>query len=239
MLTIGSPTAAVTLFPDLAERTPLWLSLLTVAVGSTLGSLRAIQSGKLDFIGVYFLAVVMGFGGGMIRDVLLGVLPPNPLRLPHYLIVCFVCSTLMLIARGVFPRSLEQSVLVLDSLFLGLLAIIAVQAAFDKGLGIWAALFVSLMASVGGAVLADVFLNQIPALIVPGPGVVIAALSSSLTFVIAAEILGIDDGVASVLAIVVAFAFRYLLLKLGFHTKAINYGHRRRTRPTGPELAPE
>lgn len=212
------------LFPDLGTRTPLWLSLLTVVVGAILGALTAIGSGKLDIVGVYIFAILLGFGGGLVRDIILGNTPPAALRLPHFLIAAFVFATLVWLiwyVRGGLPVRLTSIVNLLDWLFVGLLAIVAAQASLDKHLGIWAAVFVGSISSVGGAVLADIFLARIPSLVRPGPLVAVGGVLAAAIDTIAHEVLGFTAGVTSVVAILAAFAFQLIMRITGYSTKVI------------------
>ena len=73
--------------PDLATSSPLWLSLVTVFVNAVVGALRGYsdESRQWDIVGVSVFALLMGLGGGFIRDVLIGNLPAESLRQPWYL----------------------------------------------------------------------------------------------------------------------------------------------------------
>ena len=69
------------ILPDFAKDTPIWLGLVATAVGALEGALLARQhKKKLDIAGVLVLAIALGFGGGLIRDVLIGNTPPEVLR---------------------------------------------------------------------------------------------------------------------------------------------------------------
>ena len=50
------------------------------------GALKAIEH-KADIVGVIILATITGVAGGVIRDIIIGILPPNALINPSYLIV--------------------------------------------------------------------------------------------------------------------------------------------------------
>ena len=70
--------------PDLAGSTPLWLGLVTVLVNAIVGALRGLldRSRDWDLVGVSAFALLMGLGGGFIRDLLIGNLPAESLRSP-------------------------------------------------------------------------------------------------------------------------------------------------------------
>jgi uncharacterized membrane protein YeiH len=77
--------------PNIAANTPLWLALVTTFVAAVSGAILGRQPGKVsyDIVGVTVFAFVLGLGGGITRDVLLGNLPPLALRSPWY-VVCVV-----------------------------------------------------------------------------------------------------------------------------------------------------
>jgi hypothetical protein len=60
--------------PDLATSTPLWLAVTTVGVNAIVGALRASIDDERhwDIVGLSTFGVLMGLGGGFIRDLLVG-----------------------------------------------------------------------------------------------------------------------------------------------------------------------
>ncbi len=204
-------------FDQVATHTPLWLAVSVTAVGATLGALLAVKSG-MDLVGIYMFAIVMGFGGGMIRDTILGNLPPQALLIPDHLIACLVCATLVLLLRNWLPEKITLVLVFLDAWFLGLLATVGVQASFDKGLGIYAAVFVGTIAAVGGGIIADLLLQKTPSLLIPGPPYALAGFAAALTYAFFTHIVPLR--LAGVLAILVAFAIRLGTYWFGFQTSA-------------------
>ena len=87
------------ILPDLATQTPLWLALLTVGVNAIVGALRASSDDEhhWDIVGLSTFAVLMGLGGGFIRDILLGNTPVESLRTPWYLVTVLVGIGLVLL----------------------------------------------------------------------------------------------------------------------------------------------
>ena len=70
--------------PNLATEAPIWLALVTVGVNAVVGALRGYSDvgQRWDIVGVTTFALLMGLGGGFIRDTLLGNLPAETLRSP-------------------------------------------------------------------------------------------------------------------------------------------------------------
>ena len=99
---------------------PLWADLTAVALGGIQGALFA--SGfrgqtRLDLLGVAIIGIVIGMGGGLIRDLLLG-LPPSTLQSNWYLITAIAASLVGMLLAGAFRR--VSSVIVgLDAVVIG------------------------------------------------------------------------------------------------------------------------
>ncbi len=85
--------------PNLASNAPLWLALLTVGVNALVGALRGYtdDSRHWDIVGVSVFALLMGLGGGFIRDMLLGNLPAASLRDPWSLATVLVAIGIVLV----------------------------------------------------------------------------------------------------------------------------------------------
>lgn len=87
--------------PDLATETPLWLALLTVGVNAVVGALRATvdDDRHWDIVGVATFGLLMGLGGGFIRDMLIGNLPVVSLRTPWFLVTVLGTILVVLVLR--------------------------------------------------------------------------------------------------------------------------------------------
>ncbi len=134
-----------------------WAGIL--AFGAS-GALVAVQK-RFDLVGIIVLTGVTAIGGGAIRDVLVGTLPPQSLRSEAILWVVF------LVAIGVwrFYRRmgrLERPIYYFDTLGLGLFAALGAERALAFGLGFWGCVFVGTVSGVGGGVLRDVLAGEIP-----------------------------------------------------------------------------
>ncbi len=222
--------------PDLATATPLWLSLLATGVGALLGALLAVEAKSFDFIGLFIFAAIIGFGGGIIRDLLVGNFPPLALRSPWYLFVVLVCA----IVVGVVGRYVAKSKIVLailDAATLGLFAIIGTQAAFDKDMNALPAVFVGVAAAVGGGVIADIFMRRTPSIAMPGPPYALAAVAGAGTYGVAVGFMNINGGWAAMMAIGITFAVRIGTYLLGVQTSTITMstpGQQRQIRAARP-----
>lgn len=100
---------------------PLWVDLLAVGIGSLQGAMFAseFKDRRLDLLGVAIIGIATGLGGGVLRDVLLGVVP-RAMSSNWYLLVAVLAAILGMALQRVFDR-LAGVITVLDALTIGLL----------------------------------------------------------------------------------------------------------------------
>ena len=90
---------------NVAVHTPLWLALLTTAIGAIEGAVigRQAKSAALDVVGIFVFALFLGLGGGIVRDIMLGNTPLVALRTPWYVLTVCGAVVLVLIAGKYVP----------------------------------------------------------------------------------------------------------------------------------------
>jgi uncharacterized membrane protein YeiH len=208
---------------DLASETPLALSVAATGAGALQGALIARSDDDLDLIGMTTLAVCLGFGGGIIRDVLLGTLPPTALTNAWFIGVALAAVALVAVA-GRHLHVIEPVLLVADAAVLGLFGVIAAQQAIAADLPSIAVIFVGVLAAVGGGVIADVLRGERPMIMRPGPPYALVAVAGVGTYVVLVDAVGTQQAVAAIVAIVVTFAGRLLTFRFGVRTRAARSG---------------
>jgi uncharacterized membrane protein YeiH len=143
-----------------APTTQLSLDLVGVFVFALSGGLAAVRA-RLDLFGVAVVASVTALGGGVLRDTLLAENPPYSLRHWPYLVVPVVASAVVFRWHPQVSRA-RKLVLMLDGAGLGLFTVTATQKSLEAGLGWAGATMVGVITGIGGGVLRDVLLRQIP-----------------------------------------------------------------------------
>jgi uncharacterized membrane protein YeiH len=138
----------------------LVLDLLGVAVFAASGALAAVHA-RLDVFGVTVLAAVTALGGGIVRDLLLGVAPPSTLRQWPYLVVPAVVALLVFRWHPAVAR-LRRGVQLADALGLALFVVTGTSTALATGAPAVTSALVGVITGVGGGVLRDLLLNEIP-----------------------------------------------------------------------------
>lgn len=139
----------------------------TVAFAAS-GALTAMRK-KMDLLGVIVLGVVTAVGGGMIRDILLGISPPLAFRNPLAVIVAIAVSVILFIpwVRHHLmhnQRLFDTVLLVMDSIGLGVFSVMGIWNALDFSpeRSTFLLVFVGVMTGVGGGVLRDILAGNTP-----------------------------------------------------------------------------
>ena len=188
----------------------LVLNLAGTFVFGLSGGLAAVRA-RLDLLGVVVLAAVVGLAGGITRDVLIGATPAT-FRDWRYLaaaggagLVCFFAGSRLERVAG--------SVMVFDALGLSLFAVTGATKALQFGLGAAQAIILGTVTGVGGGMLRDVVLRQVPTVLREGLYAVPALLGAAV-LVIAQEA-GNGSPVFPLLGAVVCVVVRLLGLRHG------------------------
>ena len=141
----------------------LALDLLGVFVFGLSGGLVAVRK-QFDVLSVLMLAAAAGLGGGVIRDVLIGAVPP--VGVSDWRLLSAACAA-GLITFFFHPRvsRIERAVLLLDAVGLGLFAVAGTLKALELGTTPLTAVIVGVITGVGGGVLRDLLAGDPPRLL--------------------------------------------------------------------------
>jgi uncharacterized membrane protein YeiH len=188
---------------------PLWADLLAVGVGALQGALFAAQfrDRRLDLLGVAIIGIATGFGGGIIRDVLLSEVPAA-FQTNWTVLVAIAAALLGMLLEAVFRR-LNWLITGLDALTIGLFGAIGTSKALAAGLPVVPAVFLGAVSAVGGSILRDLLLNVPIALMHVGSLYAVAAIAGCGTLALLAA-LGAPIWVAASVCVVVTFGVRIL-----------------------------
>ncbi|MEL7061469.1 MAG: trimeric intracellular cation channel family protein [Acidobacteriota bacterium] len=139
------------------------LDLLGTFVFAMSGGFEAVRH-RLDWLGVAVLAVLTGVGGGLVRDVLLGDLPPASLRDERYLVACLLGAAVAVAAAPRLARGWNR-VMLADAAGLGLFAALGAAKGLAHGLGPLGVILAGSLTAVGGGVIRDVLVGKLPAVL--------------------------------------------------------------------------
>lgn len=196
---------------ELVREVPVAVEVAGVVTGSLSGAIHAVVN-KADAIGTFAAALATGIGGGVLRDLLLGNLPPAALQFPRYLPAVVAASVLSMLFAGWLARA-APVVSVIDALLLGLWTLAGNELALAKGLPSPAVVFVGTMTATGGGVLRDLLTGQPPAIFRKGQLLVTAALLAATVHVMLVRATALPGWFAGVAALVVAAGLRLAALR--------------------------
>jgi uncharacterized membrane protein YeiH len=145
---------------------PLPLELTANAVGAFSGALHATRRGA-DVVGVLAVAVAVGLGGGMLRDVLLGAGVPLALQDSLHLEVVAACALVGMVVSPSVAR-IERVIGLLDAVLAGIWVVIGIQRARMFAIPAGPAMFLGVLTAVGGGVFRDVLAGERTAVLAPG-----------------------------------------------------------------------
>lgn len=138
------------------------------------GAMVAIEK-RLDLLGIIVLGETTAVGGGMIRDIIVGIHPPALFIDPVYVIAAFVAVMALFVAVKYFYHSADilespmyEAVLnLLDAIGLGAFTVVGIDTAVGAGFGEYKFLmiFLGVITGVGGGILRDMMAGQTPAVL--------------------------------------------------------------------------
>jgi uncharacterized membrane protein YeiH len=137
----------------------LWLNLIGTFVFGLSGGLAAMKA-RLDLFGVLVLSLVVALAGGIIRDLLIGT-PPATFRDWRYLAAAGAAGLVTFAARPLLER-IWNVIQVLDAAGLALFCVTGAAKALEFRLGPAQAIILGAITGIGGGMLRDVLIRQVP-----------------------------------------------------------------------------
>ena len=132
------------------------------------GSIVAIDK-EMDLMGVVLIALTTTFGGGVFRDLVLGQTPAFFTSMHLYVLVGVVSSIIVFILAAAFKKwYVKEEAKInffnnfVDAMGLGAFTVTSVNICIDREAGPFLAIMMGMIASVGGGVVRDLFLDRVP-----------------------------------------------------------------------------
>jgi uncharacterized membrane protein YeiH len=165
------------------------LDLIGTFVFAISGAMLGIRQG-MDLFGVLVLAFVTAVFGGILRDLLIGAIPPAAVGSWYYLALAVTAGLLAFWCHELLAR-LQQPVLFFDAAGLGIFAVAGTQKALDYGLNWPMAAVLGMISGIGGGMVRDVLAAQTP-VVLRSDIYAVAALAGGLV-VVAGSYLGLPS----------------------------------------------
>lgn len=205
-----------------AFQLPVWFDLGATFAFALTGAIAAIRRGY-DIVGVFFLALASGLGGGLIRDgVFISGTGPTPLLTDPRYIEVVVAATVMGALLGRHIKRFHRVIAVIDALGLGAYAAFGVQKSLHAGLAVPAAILVGVINASGGGLLRDILTGQEPLVFKPGQFYVLAAVVGAVTFVFLTVSLEFAPIPAAIATVALTFVFRVLSIVFNWRTTPVS-----------------
>lgn len=146
----------------------LCFEMLGVVAFAVSGAITGIEK-NMDILGVSILGVTTAVGGGIIRDLILGITPPITFQNPIYATIAILtsCIVFWVVVKGPIFKGRKQyeiAMLLMDSVGLGVFTVIGINTAYsvNSEYGMFLLVFVGFMTGCGGGVLRDIFAGNRP-----------------------------------------------------------------------------
>jgi uncharacterized membrane protein YeiH len=189
------------------------LDLVGIFVFAISGGLVAVRK-DLDIFGVLVLAGTTGLGGGFLRDVLIGDVPPAALADWRYLLVPVAAGLVTFRFHPALGR-MERLVNVFDAAGLALFCVVGALKALDFGLGPVPAALMGMLTAIGGGILRDLLAGRVP-VVLRGELYATPALFGAAIAVVGVKG-GVEPSVVAVPAALVCLVWRLLAMRRGWN----------------------
>jgi uncharacterized membrane protein YeiH len=168
---------------------------------------------RLDLFGVLVLSFAAGNSGGIARDLMIGAAPPAAIRDWRYVAVSILAGLITFYWYRIINR-LSSPVLVFDAAGLALFAVSGAGKALAFNAGPVAALLLGMLTGIGGGIVRDVLVREIPT-VLRTEVYAVAALTGAAVVVIG-RMLHLPSGGVAALGAVLCFGLRFMAIRRGW-----------------------
>ena len=168
---------------------------------------------KLDIFGVLVLSFVAANAGGIARDVMIGATPVAALSDWRYIAVTLPAGLLTFYCYRIIDR-LRGSVQIFDAAGLGLFAVTGTTKALAYHLDPLAATLLGMVTGIGGGMLRDILISEIP-VVLRADFYAVAALAGAAVVVIG-QVLQIPSAATMTGGALLCFGLRYMAIRYGW-----------------------
>ncbi len=169
---------------------------------------------RLDLFGVLVLSFAAGNSGGIARDVMIGAVPPAAIHDWRYVAVSILAGLITFFWYRMIDR-LSSPVLVFDAAGLGLFAVAGAGKALAFHAGPVAATLLGMLTGIGGGMVRDVLVSEIPTVLRTELYAVAALIGAAV--VVTGPMLNIGSTAAATAGAVLCFGLRFMAIRRGWH----------------------
>ncbi len=202
---------------------PVWFEYFAILLWSISGAIVGWRKGY-DFVGVFVMAFVSSFGGGLLRDGLfLQRLPVVLTNSVYYWLMLLAVGGVIAIGRRMQrDRNLPKVVSIIDALGVPMFVIIGVELGVARGLEAPAVVLVGTVSGVGGGLLRDIMAGDTPELLRPGQYNTLLVVIAAAAYLLLGYEAGVDRFWTAWAVILVFFVARLLIIRFNWRTRPVN-----------------
>jgi uncharacterized membrane protein YeiH len=197
---------------SLVDELLLVLDLTGTFVFALSGAMAGVKH-RLDLFGILVLSFVAASAGGITRDVLIGAVPPAAINDWRYIVVSLLAGLLAFWWHPTISRAWSP-VLVFDAAGLDLFAVSGALKALDFGLNPPAAVLLGVLTGVGGGMVRDLLVRDIPTVLRAELYAVAAMVGA--TVVVAGSLLHLPSAPVAVAGAAACFGLRLAAMRRGW-----------------------
>jgi uncharacterized membrane protein YeiH len=203
------------------------LDLIGTFAFAVTGCFKAIKH-ELDLLGFVILGLITGIGGGIVRDIILGV-PPVALTTNLYLTVCLLAAVVSYFSyRHIAAR--WNVILLVDAIGLGTFTVIGCAKAAAHGYGFFGIVLLGTMTAIGGGTIRDILVSEVPEVLRTGFYASASIVGALVYFFIhQLQVFQANPTLLMLVTVLLIVIVRLIALKRGFHLKRL---HRMEKSPT-------
>jgi uncharacterized membrane protein YeiH len=195
------------------DRLPIVLDLAGTFVFALSGAVAGVKH-KLDLFGVLVLAFAAATAGGIARDVLIGAIPPGAINDWRYLGASLFAGAVTFFFSPLINR-LWNPVLLFDAAGLALFAVTGASKALAYGLNPVMATLLGMLTGIGGGIVRDVLLAEIPT-VLRADLYAVAALAGAAA-VVMGHTLHLPIIPVTIVGLILCFSLRVMAIKYRWH----------------------
>jgi uncharacterized membrane protein YeiH len=202
-------------FKAYAAGTLLVLDLIGTFVFALSGGAAAVKE-RLDLFGVLVLSFAAASAGGIARDLLIGSVPPAAISDWRYLAAAIIAGLVVFFWYPVSERlrKLRNHILIFDAAGLSLFAVVGTQKALGYMLNPAMAALLGMLTGIGGGMLRDVLLAQVPT-VLRAELYAVAALAGAVVVVVG-HVLNLPPTAMAIGGVALCFGIRFIAIRRGW-----------------------
>jgi uncharacterized membrane protein YeiH len=185
---------------------------------------------RLDLFGILVLSFAAGNSGGIARDLMIGAVPPAAIRDWRYIAVSILAGLITFYWYRIINK-LSSPVLVFDAAGLALFAVAGASKALAYHAGPVAATLLGMLTGIGGGMVRDVLVSEIPNVLRTELYAVAALVGAAV--VVIGDTLHFPPSAAGIAGAVLCFVLRYAAMRRGWQLPVADLAAKKSSAETG------